>query len=76
MDIDKILLTQKEINEACKSSWESDVEGIINAQCLKLLKVLEDDGEIEHEYINTKEHGISEGKNSCWLCKLKALLEG
>jgi len=73
------------------SLWEWSKERIAEAAQLKLLKVLEDEGEIEHNmlwqdcplckennnvFCDNLNHCTEIHDPSCWLCKLKAELGG
>ena len=90
MDIKDVLLTEKQKEhitaEALSKNphWQPDAWGlydeIAKAQCLKLLKVLENEGKIKHHctFKTSPEHihTVKECIEHCWLCKLKKDLKG
>jgi hypothetical protein len=89
MDIKDVLLTDADINQMHKEFDKlhpEETAPIIwrecwdKSQCLKLLKVLEDEGKIAHEkhYYRNTERGWGRYKCTltCWLCKLKKDLGG
>ena len=85
MDIDKVLLTKEESEIACEKEKDNCLEykdcnscpARPKAQCIKLLKVLEDEGKISNELYRVigrdKQIHYAPG---CWLCKLKNDLGG
>jgi hypothetical protein len=73
MDIDKVLLTPEEIASimfAENGNPTLRFEDSCKAQCLKLLKVLEDANELIHEHEGST-FGVIIHSPNCWLCKLK-----
>ena len=86
MDIDKVLLTEKESLVICSDCHIAKVfcpncEFQAKANALKLLKVLEDEGHIAHERYEVHDDGLTvrcymKCIPDCWLCKLKKDLGG
>jgi hypothetical protein len=86
MDIKDVLLTREEWRKSYEYGYQYGRRHkvgsggcyhqanttIAKAQCLKLLKVLEDEGKIAHEI----SHLNGECWPDCWLCALKKMLEG
>ncbi len=70
MDIEDVLLTVYEINKHFNEPRATQYE-LQKKQCMKLLKVLEDDGWLEHK---TTQSGFC--WSDCPTCKLKKDLEG